>query len=101
MKINTNFDSSQFMRVSKNSSTKQISQSSTIVGKSKIDTVDINFKDSMMKSPSTQSTSYTKLSNQSVSSQRIAELKSLYQGDNCPTSNADIANAILGSICGL
>lgn len=38
---------------------------------------------------------------ESASAERISQLKAQYQGDSCPVSGADIAQAMLGRACGI
>lgn len=70
------------------------------VEKAGSDIVHVN-KDSFYKaSQKSELTSYSKDIAQGSREQRISELKVKYQGDACPVSSSDIADAMVRNICG-
>lgn len=98
MKINGSIDTNQYTVTNRCNTSQMYKDTKPIVQAANGDVVEFGFKDA---SKSFSSTGYTKLSSQSASAQKIAELKTQYNGDNCPVSDRDIATAIISNLCGI
>ena len=104
MEIKSIYDIQQLITKPSSRNTFLKSANSIITAKesSGFDTIDISPNASFQVKLDAQTKRYSEISkqNSTVSQAKLSELKAKYEGDNCPLSGYDIANAILRNVCG-